>query len=165
MDEIAEKPEKHKLPCEESLAAFAICSAKETLRRVTSDVTLLSCVLGFLLSVTKEGYFSLHNRAIRRHNKPVKRYWVYIVTNRSRTLYVGVTNNLVRRIHEHRSKAIEGFTKRYNIHQLVYFEETNDIGVAIAREKQLKGWLRRKKVALIETFNPHWRDLSNDILK
>jgi putative endonuclease len=95
----------------------------------------------------------------------VKHYWVYIVTNRSRTLYVGVTNNLVRRVHEHRSKAIEGFTKRYNINQLVYYEETHDVLAAIAREKQLKGWLRRKKVALIEEFNPQWRDLSKDILQ
>jgi putative endonuclease len=104
--------------------------------------------------------FTKHNEWMKRH-----RYWVYILTNRSRTLYVGVTNNLVRRVYEHRSKVNEGFTKRYNIHQLVYFEETNDIRVAIAREKQIKGWLRHKKIALIEEFNPEWQDLSKDILE
>ena len=95
----------------------------------------------------------------------MKHYWVYILSNRSHTLYVGVTNNLVKRVNEHRLKFVEGFTKRYNISQLVYYEETPDILAAIAREKQLKGWLRRKKVALIEEFNPQWRDLSRDILE
>ena len=87
-------------------------------------------------------------------------YYVYIMTNRSGTLYTGMTNNLHRRVWEHKQKLVEGFTKRYNITRLVYYEETPDVRSAIAREKQIKGWLRRKKIALIESVNPDWRDLS-----
>jgi len=87
-------------------------------------------------------------------------YFVYIMTNKSRTLYTGITNDLERRVLEHKSKQIPGFTQKYNITQLVYYEETDDIGIAIAREKQIKGWLRKKKIDLIETMNPHWVDLS-----
>jgi putative endonuclease len=82
------------------------------------------------------------------------------MTNRSGTLYTGVTNNLERRIYEHRHHLVKGFTKKYNIEKLVYFEETNDIHAAISREKQIKGWLRKKKIALIESMNPGWKDLS-----
>ena len=78
----------------------------------------------------------------------------------SRTLYTGVTNDLERRVNEHKSGAVPGFTKRYKIEQLVYFQETSDIGAAIAAEKQIKGLLRPKKIALIEQENPTWRDLS-----
>ena len=78
----------------------------------------------------------------------------------SRTLYVGVTNDLGRRVAEHKSGETEGFTKRYQVHKLVYYEEFGRPRDAIAREKELKGWLRSKKVALIESFNPAWRDLS-----
>jgi len=92
----------------------------------------------------------------------LKTYYVYIMTNKSRTLYTGVTNNLERRVYEHKGKLIPGFTKQYNITQLAYYEETNDVQVALAREKQIKGWLRSKKIALIETMNPEWRDLSLD---
>jgi putative endonuclease len=91
----------------------------------------------------------------------MKRYYVYIMTNRSGTLYVGVTNDLQRRVWEHKQKLIEGFTKRYNITRLVYYEETPDVTAAIAREKQIKGWLRKKKIALIESLNPGWKDLSD----
>ena len=87
-------------------------------------------------------------------------YYVYIMANRSRTLYTGVTNNLERRVYEHKYKLVEGFTKKYNITRLVYYEQTSDIKAAIAREKQIKGWLRSKKVALIESVNPNWADLS-----
>jgi putative endonuclease len=90
----------------------------------------------------------------------MKRYYVYILTNVSRTLYVGVTNDLIRRIYEHQQKLVPGFTRRYNINRLVYFEETGDVETAIAREKQIKGWLREKKVQLIESANPDWKDLS-----
>ena len=82
------------------------------------------------------------------------------MTNRSRTLYTGVTNNLERRVYEHKQKLIPGFTQKYNITMLAYYEETPDVRVAIAREKQIKGWLRSKKIALIETLNPIWEDLS-----
>ena len=84
----------------------------------------------------------------------------YIMTNRSRTLYTGVTNNLERRVEEHRSKLVPGFTSKYNITRLVYWEEYRDVRAAIAREKEIKGWLRRKKIALIESMNPHWDELS-----
>ena len=89
-------------------------------------------------------------------------YYVYIMTNPVHTLYIGVTNDLVRRVEEHRQKLVEGFTKKYNITMLMYHEETNDIRSAIAREKQLKGWLRSRKIALIESSNPNWVDLSAD---
>jgi len=90
----------------------------------------------------------------------VKQYYVYIMTNKSRTLYTGVTNDLERRVYEHKQKLVPGFTSKYNITRLVYFETTEDIRAAIEREKQIKGWLRSKKVALIESENPEWRDLS-----
>ena len=94
----------------------------------------------------------------------MKQYYVCVMTNKSRTLYTGVTDNLERRVYEHKNKLIEGFTKRYNITKLVYYEETNDVQSAIMREKQIKGWLRRKKVALIEAINPGWADLSDEWL-
>ena len=90
-------------------------------------------------------------------------YFVYIVASRSRRLYTGVTNDLVRRVSAHKGKRSPGFTARYNISRLVYFEETNDAREAIAREKQIKGWLRKKKVALIESVNPVWEDLAAEL--
>ncbi|HEX9445363.1 MAG TPA: GIY-YIG nuclease family protein [Candidatus Binatia bacterium] len=92
----------------------------------------------------------------------MKQYYVYIMSNESRTLYVGVTNDLERRVYEHKQKLVPGFTSKYNIAQLVYFEATQDIQPAITREKQIKGWLRKKKIALIESMNPRWNDLSVD---
>ncbi len=91
----------------------------------------------------------------------MKQVYVYITTNKSRTLYTGVTNDLERRVYEHKKKVVPGFTTKYNITRLVYFEVTEDIGAAIAREKQIKGWLRSKKIALIESVNPEWCDLSD----
>jgi putative endonuclease len=88
-------------------------------------------------------------------------YWIYIMTNRSDTLYTGVTNDLYRRVHEHKQKMARGFTAKYNIDALVYYETTDDVLSAIRREKQVKGWTRAKKVALIESANPQWRDLSD----
>ncbi|MFN8361447.1 MAG: GIY-YIG nuclease family protein [Candidatus Kapaibacterium sp.] len=87
-------------------------------------------------------------------------FYVYILSNPYRTLYIGVTNNLKRRIYEHKQKIVEGFTQKYDITRLVYFEQTTDIRSAIQREKQLKGWLRAKKITLIESVNPNWQDLS-----
>ena len=87
-------------------------------------------------------------------------YYVYIMTNKSRTLYIGVTNNLERRAYEHQQKLMPGFTFKYNLTQLAYFEVTQDIHAAIAREKQIKGWIRSKKTALIESMNPEWKGLS-----
>ena len=89
-------------------------------------------------------------------------YCVYIMTNSSGTLYVGMTNNLQRRVYEHKYNLIEGFTKKYNVTRLVYFEETGDVQSAIAREKEIKKWRRSKKIALIESLNPKWQDLSEE---
>lgn len=90
-------------------------------------------------------------------------YFVYILSNWDDSdLYIGVTSNLPRRLYEHRNGLADGFTKRYNVHKLVYFENTNDVYSAISREKQLKNWSRAKKNHLIELQNPQWRDLSLD---
>jgi putative endonuclease len=87
---------------------------------------------------------------------PRRPYYVYIVASASCTLYVGVTNDLARRMYEHRTKAADGFTAKYDIHHLVWYEVTGNVSAAIAREKQLKGYSRTKKVALIEASNPGW---------
>ena len=88
-------------------------------------------------------------------------YFVYMLTNwDDSVLYIGVTSNLPRRLYEHRNGLVEGFTKKYNIHKLVYFEETSDVYAAISREKQLKKWNRSKKNELIKKANPQWADLS-----
>ncbi|MFZ5452557.1 MAG: GIY-YIG nuclease family protein [Thermodesulfobacteriota bacterium] len=92
----------------------------------------------------------------------MRQYSVYILTNKSGTLYVGVTNNLERRMFEHKNSLNEGFTKKYKINRLMYYESFNDIDEAIYREKQIKGWRRDKKIALIEEDNPTWQDLSED---
>ena len=89
-----------------------------------------------------------------------KQFYVYIMTNKSHTLYTGVTNDLERRVYEHKQKLVAGFTAKYNIDRLVYYEATQDVNSAIYREKQIKGWLRAKKIALIESTNPKWTDLS-----
>ncbi len=90
-------------------------------------------------------------------------YYVYILSsNNNSTIYIGVTNNLTRRIYEHKNHTIKGFTKKYNVNKLVYFEETNDINSAIEREKQLKSWSRERKNTLINSINPDWNDLSID---
>ena len=91
----------------------------------------------------------------------MKTYYVYVLASASRTLYVGVTNNLERRVYQHRAKLHEGFTTRYNVNRLVHFEVFNDVLVAIAREKQIKGWTRAKKIALIESVNRDWKDLTD----
>jgi putative endonuclease len=89
-----------------------------------------------------------------------KEYSVYIMASRSRTLYTGISNDLMRRVYEHKTGSIEGFTKKYNVTRLVYFELTNDVEEAIAREKRIKAWTRAKRVDLIESMNPTWQDLS-----
>ena len=91
-------------------------------------------------------------------------YYVYILASRSRVLYICVTNDLARRLAEHRSGSVPGFTSTYNVTRLVYVEDYSDPVTAIAREKQLKTWRRDKKVALIEAANPGWRDLADEVL-
>ena len=91
----------------------------------------------------------------------MKEYYVYIMTNRKNgVLYTGVTNNLERRVYEHKHKPVSGFTSKYNCTRLVYYSSGSYINAAIAAEKQIKGWLRKKKIALIESENPEWKDLS-----
>ncbi len=94
----------------------------------------------------------------------MRSYWVYLLASkRNGTLYIGVTNNLGRRVYEHRTKAAKGFTSRYAVGMLVWYEEYGDIQEAIAREKSLKRWERAWKLKLIEDFNPEWRDLYEEL--
>jgi len=92
------------------------------------------------------------------------RYFVYLLTNwNNKVMYVGMTNDLVRRVYEHKTKTVKGFTEKYNVNKLVYFEETSDVTAAINREKEIKKWRREKKNKLVIQANPEWRDLSEDI--
>ncbi len=88
------------------------------------------------------------------------RFFVYIMNSPTGTLYTGMTNDLNRRVYQHKNKLIEGFTSKYNVTRLAYFEETSDVKAAIAREKEIKGWRRSKKLVLIKTINPKWQDLA-----
>lgn len=91
----------------------------------------------------------------------MKTYYIYLITNKRNTvLYTGITNNLNRRISEHKGNLIKGFSNKYNLNKLIYYEFTNDIHSALKREKEIKGWKRNKKIKLIETKNPKWIDLS-----
>jgi putative endonuclease len=90
-------------------------------------------------------------------------YYVYIMGSKSGTLYTGITNDLVRRVYEHKNKLVPGFTTRYNCSRLLYFEAGDSAEGAITRERQVKGWLRSKKIALIKTVNPKWDDLSSQL--
>ena len=94
----------------------------------------------------------------------MRQFYVYILTNKKHgVLYTGVTNNLERRVYEHKRKLVPGFASRYNLTRLVFLEETSAVAAAIAREKQIKGWLRKKKIALIESQNSDWKDLSEQM--
>ncbi len=92
-----------------------------------------------------------------------QQYYVYILSNLTKTLYTGVTNDLARRVFEHKGKFVAGFTNKYNLHKLVYYEQTRDVISALEREKQIKGLLRIKKIAPIETVNPNWNDLADEL--
>jgi putative endonuclease len=92
----------------------------------------------------------------------MKKYYVYIMASKSGTLYTGVTGDLKKRVYEHKHKLVEGFTKKYDIDRLVYFEETGDVSIALNREKQIKAWRRSKRTELIRSMNPKWEDLSED---
>jgi len=87
-----------------------------------------------------------------------------MTSKRNGTLYIGVTSDLIRRVYEHKNNLLEGFTKRYKVHMLAYYEETNDINAALNREKQLKNWKRKWKLELIEKFNPNWADLYDKLI-
>jgi len=97
--------------------------------------------------------------------KEMKSYCVYIMAGASGVIYIGVTNDIERRVLEHKNKSVPGFSARYNLTKLVYFETFRDVRAAIAREKELKGWVRRRKVALIESVNPRWNDLSPEWMR
>ena len=100
-----------------------------------------------------------------RDLKAKNAYYVYILASkRNGTFYIGVTSDLIKRVHEHKSDLVDGFTKKYRVHNLVYYETVDDIDSAIAREKQLKKWNRAWKVRLVEETNPDWRDLYPDLL-
>ena len=93
-----------------------------------------------------------------------KQFYVYIMTNKNNTvLYTGVTNNLKRRVYEHKAKLVEGFTKKYNVDKLIYYEASREVESAIVREKQIKGGSRAKKICLVETINPEWKDLYDEM--
>ncbi len=93
-------------------------------------------------------------------------YFIYILASKKNgTLYIGITNNLIKRVYEHKNNLIKGFTQKYNIHQLVYYEVFNDVYEAITREKRLKKWKRQWKIELIRKFNPEWKDLYEKILQ
>ena len=92
-----------------------------------------------------------------------KRFYVYLLTNwNNKVMYVGVTNDLQRRLYEHKHKLVKGFTEKYNVDKLVYFEETDDVVSALAREKEIKKWRREKKNNLVLSLNPEWKDLSEE---
>jgi putative endonuclease len=94
----------------------------------------------------------------------IKQYYVYILASkRNGTLYTGITSDLRKRVYEHKNNSIEGFTKRYNVHNLVYYEIIDNVNNAIEREKQIKKWDRKWKLQLIERFNPEWEDLYNQL--
>ena len=95
----------------------------------------------------------------------MNQYYVYILANKKNgTLYLGITNNLIRRVFEHRNNYVDGFTKKYEVHKLVYYEITSDVESAITREKAIKKWNRKWKIRLIETMNPEWNDLYNELV-
>lgn len=95
----------------------------------------------------------------------MKNYYVYILSSkRNGTLYIGVTNDLIRRVYEHKNNLIDGFTKKYSVHTLVYYEQTENIETAITREKRLKKWYRKWKIELIEKNNPEWNDLYEELI-
>ena len=97
--------------------------------------------------------------------KTMKEYYVYVLASKKNgTLYIGVTSNLVKRIYEHKNNLVQGFTQKYNVHKLVYYENHDDILEAISREKRLKKWKRQWKIDLIEKFNPYWKDLYYNII-
>ena len=95
----------------------------------------------------------------------MRQYYVYIlVSKRNGTLYIGVTNDLLKRVFQHKNDVIEGFTKKYHVHQLVYYEVHHDVKQGISREKRMKKWKRQWKIRLIEQFNPHWEDLYDSLI-
>jgi putative endonuclease len=92
----------------------------------------------------------------------MKKYYIYIISSTSGTLYTGATSDIEHRVYQHKHKLMDGFAKKYNVDRLAYYEETTDINIAIAQEKEIKGWRRSKKISLIKSINPKWKDLAED---
>ena len=123
---------------------------------MTSTTVRMTLVLSFQAS------FSVISTEGRNLMPKDRRYYVYLLTNKNdKVMYVGVTNDLEQRVYEHKTKMLPGFTRKYNVSKLVYFEETNDVRSAIAREKEIKKWRREKKNHLVGAVNPEWKDLSD----
>jgi putative endonuclease len=119
--------------------------------------------IGLSCRTKRSIHFLTFGISIKPELQTMKTYYVYILASKQNgTLYVGFTNDLRRRMYEHKNGIIEGFTKKYGVNRLVYFEESADVNAAIRREKQIKGWRRDKKIALIESINPDWEDLSRE---
>jgi putative endonuclease len=116
-----------------------------------------------MLRMTGTGQFIFFTegkvRLMMERNSANGLYYVYIMSSEARILYTGVTNDLVRRVYQHKNGLLPGFTSKYKIERLVYFETTSDVRTAISREKQIKGWMRKKKIELIESVNPGWEEL------
>jgi len=126
---------------------------------MTTLLWILHCVHNYNTFLSFPNLSGIHKFLIAMY----KSYYVYILASkRNGTLYTGVTNNLERRIYEHKNSIIKGFTKRYKVHNLVYFEETNDVNEALLLEKRIKKWNRTWKINLIEKDNPKWQDLAGD---
>ena len=122
---------------------------------------VVDLVMGFCCHFDRreKSFFVLFDTVMPVEN----RYYVYLMTNwNHRVMYLGVTNDLTRRVYEHKNKLVKGFTEKYNVNKLVYFEETADVRSAIAREKEIKKWRRQKKDALVQSANPKWQDLSEE---
>ncbi len=134
---------------------------REQERCIEAGTIYRKLINGTIMEVMLKRKLMDTNHYCKREN----RYYVYILASkRNGTLYIGVTSNLIKRIYEHKNNLIEGFTKKYNIHNLVYYEITEDVNSAITREKQLKIWKRNWKIELIEKNNPEWKDLYFELI-
>ncbi len=123
----------------------------------------MSSAIEFMQTILAHCYFCHSCESRNLYNKNM--YYIYILASQKNgTLYIGVTSNLIQRVHQHKTGAIEGFTKKYKVDLLVYYEETEDINSGIAREKNLKAWKRQWKIDLIEKNNPSWKDLYPEII-
>jgi putative endonuclease len=146
------------------------CIARGLKVRITSQPmqALRSLVFGCLFSGLLRGTRDDIEKNFVRNGSFIpltnmkKRYYIYMLSNTSKMIYTGMTGDLERRVYEHKNKLVDGFTKKYNLHTLVYYDWTDDVGYAIKREKQIKKWSRIKRVKLIESMNPKWEDLAKD---
>ena len=130
-------------------------------RRPEADVAISGRHCRPVRTTVKNGNRPNNSTNPQKGSQDMKQYYVYLLTNKGNTvLYTGMTNDLQRRLYEHREGPVESFTKQYHVHKLVYFETTPDVRTAIEREKQIKGWSRKRKDALVATMNPKWVDLS-----